>query len=244
MKRPKQTQRNQWGFTIVELMIATMVFSTILLVITIGVMSFTHSYYKGVNSSTTQGVARNAIDTIANAIQLSGTSVVGTDGHPSDPHSYFCAGGNVYIFIPGVQYLGDPASSTNPGLYSVPESNGCSVPASSPFTGGSQLLAKHMRIASLTVTPATDATQAYTYTIAIRLAYSSGGVVGHDGEDLLCSPSLGTSQPGSCTDSTGNLPSFAVPDLTCKSQTGSQFCAISALSTTVVQRVANSGLSD
>ena len=56
--RHDRTQSSQSGFTIVELMIATLVFAMVLLVITVGVMSFTRAYYRGINQSNTQRVAR------------------------------------------------------------------------------------------------------------------------------------------------------------------------------------------
>lgn len=214
-KRTTTSPNTQCGFTIVELMIATMVFSTILLTITYGVISFTKSYYKGLNSSTTQNSARSVMDTIAQAIQFSGkpiTPTTSTDG------TYFCAGGNAYIFNAGVAYTGSNAAAT-PGVYEYPVGDTCTNVVSYTDGRGRQLIGKNMRVALLTVTPAAGVDRAYS--VAIRLLYGSGGPAADPGADLF-------------TTTTG-------PTAQCKVQAGSQFCAVSALSTTVVRRVSSNG---
>lgn len=228
----KRSAPVQAGFTIIELMIATLVFSIVLLVITYGVLRFTDAYYKGVNSSTTQDTARSIMDTISQAVQFSGSTIVPTDGPGATDGTYFCAANHIFVFVAGKQYMGGTPTATNPGLFEA-TTDGCD-PSLVVYSKGQELLGKHMRIANLQLT--NDGSQSYT--VSIRLAYSSGGDPAHDGDDLLCSPSVN----GSCTRSTP-LTNFALPDLMCKSQTGSQFCATSALSTTVVQRIASSELS-
>src|SRR5262249_25193419 len=71
----RRPDSRQAGFTIVELMVATLVFSTILIVITYGVLSFTRAYYNGVTNSTTQDTARNIISTISQAVEFNGSGI-------------------------------------------------------------------------------------------------------------------------------------------------------------------------
>lgn len=229
--------RTQKGFTIVELMVATVVFSVILLVITSGVLHFSNAYYKGINSSTTQDKARSIVDTVSQAIQFSGTTIAGTDDTAG---SYFCAGNQVYVFKPGAQYLGGASTATNPGLYVTSQSGGCGLPGAYDAPNSRQLLSPHLRIVSMSVTNVGWSSGSPRYKVSLLLAYSSGGNPALDGNDLLCAP-IGT--PGSCSSSTP-LPnaSLNTNDVTCKSQTGSQFCAVSALSTTVQQRLTGSNL--
>src|SRR5690606_22524615 len=66
----------QKGFTIVELMIATSVFSVVLLLCTYGLLAIGRSYYKGVTISRTQETARLIVDDVAEAIQFNGGAVV------------------------------------------------------------------------------------------------------------------------------------------------------------------------
>ena len=143
---------SQAGFTIVELMIATTVFSMVLLVIIYGVLSFTHAYYSGVNSSTTQDTARNVMNTVAQAIEFSGNVIRGSGSvGGSNPAYYFCAGGSVYYYIPGVKFdATQPVSSTNPGLYVDP---GACGPAPTSFSdpNGKELLGNNMRVTYLSL---------------------------------------------------------------------------------------------
>jgi prepilin-type N-terminal cleavage/methylation domain-containing protein len=233
----KKIRTSQQGFTIVELMIATVVFSLVLVTITYGVLHFTSEYYKGVNSSTTQDTARSVMDTISQSIQFSGeTAVAPSVDADNNDRGYFCVGSQVFVYTLGVQYMGS-VSPTTPGLYVM--SGTC--PSSKPATlaNGQELLDSHMRLAELSVLPVTGVAQAYT--VSIRLAYSSGGDPAHDGDDLLCSPSTSTGATACSTPfkpGTELSSDYIHSDLICRSQIGSQFCAVSGLSSTVVQRVA------
>lgn len=209
----KPTTKTQAGFTIVELMIATVVFSTVLVVITAGVLYFTRTYYASINRSNTQNAARAIIANISQAVQFTGTTIATSDDTGG---SYFCAGGNIYTFVPGVRYMGGTATAANPGLYVVPQSSGC---AALPATvgaynnaAGQQLLGSGMRIANLTL----KNIGGQLYTISLTLLYGT--------DDLL------TATTGSSAN--------------CKLQTGAQFCATSALTTSVERRLQDGQLSN
>ena len=215
--RGSQSAPETPGFTIVELMIATLVFATILSIITAGVISFSNRYYKGVNASDTQNTAQTALDTITQAIQF-GTGAVVTarlgDG-------FFCAGGLNFTFAKGQQYTGIAGQR---GLYVSPDAGTCSGVQTS---GGRQLLAKNMRITNLAVNPAGGATGLYS--VDLTVAYGDA--------DLLCNADT----PGDCTGAPTHIESYFtsnnVPNVTCRSGAGSQFCAASRLKTTVQKRV-------
>jgi prepilin-type N-terminal cleavage/methylation domain-containing protein len=198
------------GFTIIELMIATLVFSVILTVITVGVVSFTNSYYRGVNNSTTQNTARTILDTISQAIQFGSAPVTPTTA----AGDYFCAGGYHFKYDnSGALYTG-----TQTGLYMAPMSGVCTV-ASPP--GGTQLLGKNLRLTNLEVKQLIAGGNLYSVTISIAMG----------ADDLLCS----LSQPGSCGG--GAMTFWPVTDVQCRSTVGSQFCATSTLTTVVEQRI-------
>ncbi|MEI7632499.1 MAG: prepilin-type N-terminal cleavage/methylation domain-containing protein [bacterium] len=63
------------GFTIVELMVATSVFSAILLISLAGLIQIGRMYQKGVTSSQTQETSRGVMDEITQAIQFNGGNV-------------------------------------------------------------------------------------------------------------------------------------------------------------------------
>ena len=209
----KSLAKNQLGFTIIELMIATLVFSVILTVITAGVVSFTNRYYKGANVSATQNTTRSIVDTISQAIQFGSARVIPTT--PTD--NFFCAGGYVFTYSnTGALYTGD---ATQMGLYMSPMGSTCKA-QNLPTSGGKQLLAKNMRLTNLTV----SALGNNLYSIAVSVAYGPG--------DLLCA----SSQPGTCNGSRG-MNFWPVSDVVCRSTAGSQYCAASSLKTTIQQRI-------
>src|SRR5690348_3775172 len=113
MKRPTIRTRNS-GFTIIELLIATAVFSVVLVIVTTGIIQFSRVYYKSVNEANTQAAARNIMDTVSQAIQFGGGKVQGTTtGAITAGNSYdFCIGNNEYSYRPGFQLVdGTPGAN-------------------------------------------------------------------------------------------------------------------------------------
>lgn len=82
---------NTKGFTIIELLIATVTFALILLIITAAIIQFSKVYYKGVATSKTQEVARSIADDMSRAAQFS------TSFNGSSPGVY-CFGDKRYSF--------------------------------------------------------------------------------------------------------------------------------------------------
>ena len=69
-------KKNQQGFTILELLIASTVFSVILLVATAGIIQIGNLYYKGITASKTQETARAIMEEVSRTAQFSKGSVV------------------------------------------------------------------------------------------------------------------------------------------------------------------------
>jgi prepilin-type N-terminal cleavage/methylation domain-containing protein len=201
------------GFTIIELMIATAVFAVILLVITVGVLSFTKSYTRGTNASKTQDVARRALTDIAQNIKFSGGDVAALSG----ANGGYCVGTTRYSFVTGYQLAQSDFGSGHktPHVLVRDSGNTCTSEHAQPLrgathslaAGSTELLSPHMRLTQLNISKLGSSSQAYKVTIGV--AYGD--------DDLL------TARTGS--------------HVHCKIQTGSQFCAVSNLSTTVVQRL-------
>jgi len=214
-------------------MIATLVFSVILLVISMAVIRFTHDYFRGVNTSTTQNIARNSIDMITQAIQFSSAepTPVTLGGGYGGAQSY-CVGGNQQF----VYYLGDQVDSTHHGLLHIQSAPCTSTPV---LTDGVELLQPHMHLAVFDINAA-DATNA-TWDVDIKIVYADNdtGIT----NSLLCEPSITI---GSCNDGsfTANLstatPSNELRDLHCKAEVGSEFCSVVELTTTVDRRLVGS----
>lgn len=215
------------GFTIVELMIATVVFSVILLTITYGVIYFSQHYYKGISSSSTQVTAQSATDAITQAIQFSsGPSVTATTAGNS---GFFCAGTKLFLYTLGEKYAGNPA--TTRGLYEMDKPSGpC---ASSAPANGIELLGQGMRLTDIVIGQVNLTNPDGTWSVSIHIANAD--------DDLLCN-NTPAATVGKCA--TGS-PIFSSPTqvvgdkIACKSTTGSQFCSVASSSTVAQQRIVN-----
>jgi prepilin-type N-terminal cleavage/methylation domain-containing protein len=207
------------GFTILELMVATMVFAVVLLLVTAGILQIARVYYKGVTEANTQNTARSIIDTIAQAIQFSGGDVTPTAASPTANVDYaFCIGSRQFSYRLGWQVDNSFTTSTHQIWHGLVEQSSadCNPQALSNQTvNGRDLISKGMRLSNLSVQNISD----NLYEIKVRVVYGDS--------DLLYSPSAPT-------DGAGDTKADAV----CRPErAGTQFCAVSELSTIVVKRV-------
>lgn len=211
------TKGSQSGFTILELMIAASVFAVILLVVAVGVMQFSNQYYKGVTSSKTQAAARSLIDGIGQAIEFSKT--VSVIPPTSAGVGGLCIDNSLYSYKIGQEIIDtNPDASLNQGFHSIVVDGTASCTAgSTPAlpaipdvpTGSRELLSRYMRLGALDVVNAGD-----VYTVHIRVIY---------GDDALLFPAISSNVNWS--------------NEQCKNATGSKFCAVSDLTTTVQRRL-------
>lgn len=137
------------GFTMVELMIATTVFSIVLLVIASALILAGRVYFKGVVSVRTQEVAREIADDISQNIQFAGGNIQTSTG------GGMCIGNRQYSYILNKEYIGDSAHKF---IVSTVPSCGSSSPLSTAamnsltLTAGQQeLLGNNMRLTTLNV---------------------------------------------------------------------------------------------
>ena len=87
------------GFTIIELMIATLVFSTVLLLCATGLISIGRMYQKGNTSRAVQETARSTVDIIKNDFELSGgTYKPFAFNSGAGSANAFCIGDNLYAY--------------------------------------------------------------------------------------------------------------------------------------------------
>lgn len=171
MSRPSRNA----GFTIIELMIATAVFSTILLLCASGLIAIGRLYQKGNSSRAAQEAARSVMAQIKNDFELSGGSFVWVTD-PSDPALTtrgFCIGDNLYTYAIGGKT--DLSGGKHALVISKP-AGGCN--GSTPIedltaTSARELLGQNMRLSVLRITPNDPSTPT---AIGIRI----GVVVGDD----------------------------------------------------------------
>jgi len=208
------------GFTIVELMVATTVFTVIMVTVASVLVVFGNSQRKAINETNVQNATRDFVDRVAQSLQFEGKSVAGISN--ADGTQGYCIGTTRYSFAPGRLVT---SSSTHAAVVDR-TTIGCGGAAQALRTGGTitgtELLGERMRVANFAVS---DIGQGL-FTIQLRIVYGE--------DDLLCSQAVS----GSCTSngamSTANL---ARPDLECKAGVDSRFCAVSELSTTVRSRL-------
>jgi len=162
---------NQLGFTIVELLIATAVFSAILLGATFALIQVGKMYYKGIVSARTQEVARNVTDSISRPIQFQGSGVrsnanadeILTSGGLTFSKSVRCVGDQRFTYVIDLQVDASVPSGSISGdkirhalwLDTMPSAADLCVPVdltqAQPTAKGSDLLQDHMRLKALEV---------------------------------------------------------------------------------------------
>ncbi len=202
------SNNHQKGFTIIELMIATVVFSVVILVVTTGIIRLGNMYYKGITSSKVQDVSRQITNDLSSTAQMSQSVSAYFDS--SDNKGWFCAGKVKYFY-----WINKPATGApDQGLIAKDIDTGGDC-GSVTASGGKQLLGNNMRLLKFSVTPntATGLTS-----IGIKVAYGD--------DDLLTD--ISGSPP--------SLEDYA--NRNCKSGiAGSSFCATAELDTVVKKRL-------
>lgn len=204
----------QGGFTIIELLIASMVFAVILLLITMGILQVTRVYYKGLTESNTQNTARTVSDIIAQAIQFNGGVVTTTQVAPTPGVPYaFCVGNQQFSYTTGYQLADNPngALAQSHHVLVVDTVAGCtsSTPPQNVRNAsvtGRELMGSSMRLTKLDIS-----------SLGNNL-YQIDVVVSNGEDDLLTNP---TGTNAKCI----------------STQSGGHFCAQSTLSTVAVKRV-------
>ena len=146
--------RQEAGFTIAELMIATAVFAVVLLIVSFGILQISRTYYKGITSNKTQEAARSIIDDISRSIQFGGGTppAVQTQG----TISYFCVATTRYSYIVGTQVVDSaPAVSAHQGYHGIVRDTASNCSANLPnlavqnlAAGATELLSVNMRLAA------------------------------------------------------------------------------------------------
>lgn len=158
------------GFTVVELMIATTVFSFILLLCTFGIIQIGRNYYKGSTIVRTQNVTRSILDDISNSIEYGGDE--------PNPQSFagnsgcFTIGRKIYFYnlnnIPT-----SSAAVTGAGLRMY-RSGDCTNPVGS----FQELLGRNMRLARFNLNYSDS-----TYAVKIKVMYGESDLIVDNNND-------------------------------------------------------------
>lgn len=211
----------QGGFTIVELLIASTVFSMVLIICTSGVLQVGKTYYKGITSSQVQEAARSITEEITRTIQFNGGNVgLITNPDSEDPSapSYLCIGDKRFAFVINRQLTleNSPEEDQSRHVLVVDKCSNGAQPLNnsdgSLLPDSEELMAPNMRLTKFEVAPMGND----LYKVTIRVVHGHRDVL-KDTDPSKVGPDL----PGEC------LPSMV----------GGQFCSVSELTTTVQKRV-------
>ena len=199
------------GFTIIELLVASAVFSVVLVIVMATFIQVSRIFYKGVNMSNTQDDTRNALTSIASDIQFASNTPATVDSG-SGGSGTFCVGTHLYAY-----YTDHQVGSSNPaGIYRE-DGNTSVCPPSFDITKAEQMLGNGMQLNYLHID--CDGTICHLNTHVIFYGGTPDGLF------------ASASNPGSSTpwneadaDCTGAL-------------TSSQYCATADFKRTVLQRI-------
>ena len=231
------------GFTIVELLIATSVFAVILLIMTTGLLQFSRSYTKGITENNTQTTTRNILNTVAQGIQFSSSANGYVDITANGQSKGFCINNRRYSYVQGRQLIKgtpDPGALQSNHVLVVDDKPDCSgatealdVTGVLNMVGLKELLSTNMRLSKLSITDISQAgSSVKAYKVDVRVVYGD--------DDLLCSPSVTDASGTPSCEAKNTMDSNDIlnaSDVQCKSQVGSQYCAVSAMSTVVEKRL-------
>jgi prepilin-type N-terminal cleavage/methylation domain-containing protein len=217
---------NKHGFTIIELMIATMVFSIILLVTLGGFIQIGRTFYKGMTIARTENNLRDIADSISSDVRLSQVSGASAT-RVVDGTSYFCIGQHIYYFKEGVIYDTDTFNAVRSSFGLKRDNinsvcNDTQAKAIIAAASGEELLGEKMRVSKLAVQCSSIAINRLC-DMSIHIAYGDN--------DLLESESVKASNPSANQDQLS-----AGPDALCKGATaGTQFCATADINTSILR---------
>jgi prepilin-type N-terminal cleavage/methylation domain-containing protein len=214
--------KKQSGFTIIELLVATTIFSIVLMVILASFLQIGRMYYKGISVNNTQEAARSIIENLTNDIRLSSGY---QDGGIYAGAHYFCLGLHRYIYninhIPITSTdITNPTPTVPKGVVVSTIGGSCQSPAVSAGSKPQQLLGPDMQLNDMSVTP-----MAGMYRIHVHIIFY--------GSDKTVFNS--TANP----DDTAADHAAAIndPDARCSGNLlSTQFCAVADLNTTVATR--------
>lgn len=221
MKYRMDERTNQKGFTIIELMFATVAFSVVLLGATIATTQIGRLYYKAVITSRTQQTARMIIETVSQPVQFGGINIRQSSPAVQTisgvPTGAICAGNKRYTY--GINAQVDPSvtgyTADHKAKHAMYEdqlstdSTPCTpLDLTQNLSGGKDLVPPNMRLSRFDVTPPAPGTDIWGFDLVL--------IYGID--DLLVPNG---SAPTGCT---------GAPE-------GSQWCATATLMTKVFKRV-------
>lgn len=149
-----KTSSRQTGFTIIELMMATIIFSMVLVVVVAGFMQIGRIFYKGISISSTQEAARSLsagiTDDLTFARSVSLSDAASGAAYNDNGTSFFCVGNHRYAYkVDGYKITSADVTDSSRPIEGVQRTNipgGCPAPSDNPGTAWKQMLGPDMQL--------------------------------------------------------------------------------------------------
>jgi prepilin-type N-terminal cleavage/methylation domain-containing protein len=225
--------KKQTGFTIIELLVATTIFSIILVIIVSSFLQVGRMFYKGVSISNTNEAARNLVDTITNDARLanfqSGNTLNPDGSLNTDPSfkKYFCVGPHRYTYWLAQQVkdsnIHTDANLMTAGVVQDETGGSCRSPADLGGTRNNQVLGPDMQINKLSVVENSTNT---ALTVSVHIVfYGADNTVFNSSDSTMVNTTADPGRASRAADAycSGNLLS-------------TQFCAVANIDTNVTLR--------
>lgn len=103
------------GFTIIELLIASVAFSLIIILVTVLIIQVSKVYYKGIIVSNTQNAARNIVLDIEKSIQFNTDLPNGLSYYKTGQADWYCIGNQLLAYKTDTQFN----VSSQPGINNI-----------------------------------------------------------------------------------------------------------------------------
>ncbi|MDO8591961.1 MAG: type II secretion system protein [bacterium] len=190
------------GFTIIELTIATAVFSTVLLVGLASFLGIGKIFYKGVTLTQTQDAGQAVLDQLSSDLQFAPT--VGSSPPAATGPQFFCIGNVRYTYnLYQIVNSDDHDNQTKFGLLRdvLPGSSGCANPFGAnavALASPTELLGNKLRLSKLDVAPAKNSAGSDIkdlWNINLTLAYGDDNSLKNGGTaNPVCDANLTSTQ--------------------------------------------------
>lgn len=233
--KPRDTAPKPYGFTVIELLIATSIFSVVLLVALNGFFQIGKLYYKGVATSQTQAITQKVMEDMNSGLQFASGVVSPTDirnNSEGKAMKYICLGNARYTYVLGHQV--NPSTDDRTDKFGLLRDylpgSGCSSPFGSGggFNSPTELLGSKMRLSKLCLlnTTGTDVNTSGSNCSPVGVCANTASApclknlwlinlkVAYGDDDILTNPS---SQDPTCNSALSN----------------SQYCSVANLQTVI-----------
>lgn len=218
-KKQKTTKLSSRGFTLIELMVAISALSTILLIVAVGIIQITKTYYKGITQANTQQTTRAIMDNLTQAVEFGDYNNISFPA-PGNGSGFitnaYCVGQDRFTFVSDVQKIesqpSDAASTATPNphvkhaLWQDSSPVGIcdaslDLGSASPSGVGHELLGDNMRVTALTITQSDPQCTGDLWCVTLSVMYGDDDLIDMSNPDhsqWSCKPSPGIFSAAFC----------------------------------------------